>query len=137
MNKKVSFFLVMAVVVAFMAGSSAPASAQAKVITWRLQSVNDAGLMEYKMLPGQFADRVRELSNGRLDIKVFPPGGIVPSFEVFDAMRKGVLEMSDHYLVYWSGKDPALKTPKEFAYLRVAVQGCTWYYQFGGAELYR
>jgi TRAP-type mannitol/chloroaromatic compound transport system substrate-binding protein len=138
MKKRVLLFsVVLAVAIGLVVVSSTTAWAQAKVIKWRMQGVNDPGLMEYKMLPVAFADRVRELSNGRLDIKVFPPGGIVPSFEVFDAMRKGVLEISDHFLVYWSGKDPALKSPNEFAYLRDAVQGCTWYYQFGGAELYR
>lgn len=111
--------------------------AQSKVIKWRMQSVNDPGLMEYKLLPVRFAERVRELSKGELDIKVFPPGGIVPSFEVFDAMRKGVLEISDHYLVYWQGKDRALTAPNEFAYLREPTQGAIWYYHFGGAELYR
>lgn len=136
-NKLFLIFLVLTVGLGLVVGSSTTASAQAKVIKWRMQSVNDPGLMEYKLLPVAFADRVRELSNGRLDIKVFPPGGIVPSFEVFDAMRKGVLEISDHYLVYWSGKDPALKTPNEWPYLRDAAQSSMWYYHFGGAELYR
>jgi TRAP-type mannitol/chloroaromatic compound transport system substrate-binding protein len=82
-----------------------------------------------------FANRVKELSNGRMEIKVFPPGGIVSSFEVWDALRKGLLEMSQHYLVYWSGKEPALKSAQEWPVMRHPLQGAIWIYHGGGMEI--
>ena len=97
--------------------------AQGKSFKWKMQSVDDAGLMEYKMIPVAFADPVRQLSNGRLDIKVFPPGGLVPSFEVWEAMRKGVLEMTQHYLVYWSGKEPGFKAAQEWPDATIPCKG--------------
>lgn len=135
--KKGLFIFILAFVlgVGFMMLDSNPASAQGKVYTWRLQSVDDPGLMEYKMISVRFADRVRELSNGRLDIKVFPPGGLVPSFEVWDALRKGVFEMSQTYLVYWSGKEPALKAAQEWPACSDPLQGLIWIYHGGGMEI--
>jgi len=112
----------------------APSSAADKVITWRMQTVDDPGLMEFKDISGKFADRVRQLSNGRLDIKVFPPGGLVSSFEVWDALRKGVVQISQHYLVYWSGKEPGLKSNQEWPVLADPLQGMIWIYQGGGKE---
>jgi TRAP-type mannitol/chloroaromatic compound transport system substrate-binding protein len=111
--------------------------AQANVIRWKMQSVEEPGMLEYKILPVRFADRVRELSGGRLDIKVFPPGGLVPSFEVWDAVRKGVFEMSHHYLVYWSGKEPALKAANDWPAMVDPLQGMIWFNFGGGNEMTR
>jgi TRAP-type mannitol/chloroaromatic compound transport system substrate-binding protein len=106
----------------------------AEVIRWRLQTVDDPGLMEYKAISVAFANRVKELSNGRMEIKVFPPGGIVSSFEVWDGLRKGLFEMSQHYLVYWSGKEPGLKSAQEWPVMVDPLQGLIWIYHGGGME---
>lgn len=129
------FVLTFVVGMGLMVLDHTPASAQGKLIKWRMQSVDDPGLMEHKMISVRFADRVRELSNGRLDIKVFPPGGLVPTFEVWDALRKGVFEMSQHYLVYWSGKEPALKAAQEWPACSDPLQGLIWIYHGGGMEI--
>jgi len=134
-NRVFVFMLAVVVMWGLILFAQSPASAQAKVYKWRMQSVDDPGLMEYKMIPQRFADRVRELSQGRLDIKVFPPGGLVPSFEVWDALRKGVFEMSQHYLVYWSGKEPALKSAQEWPACSDPLQGLIWIYHGGGMEI--
>ena len=110
-------------------------TANAEVIRWRLQTVDDPGLMEYKEIAVAFADRVKKLSNGRMEIKVFPPGGIVSSFEVWDALRNGLFEMSQHYLVYWSGKEPGLKAAQEWPVMRDPLQGLIWLYEGGGIEI--
>ena len=100
MRKGTCVLVLLAALLGVSAASVTSASAQAKVFKWKLQTVDDASLMEYKLLAVKFADRVRELSNGRLDIKVFPAGGLSPSYEVFDAVKKGLIDMSQHYLVY-------------------------------------
>jgi TRAP-type mannitol/chloroaromatic compound transport system substrate-binding protein len=128
--------LAFVLVIALVMVSHTPASAQAK-ITWKMQSVEEPGMIEYKILPVRFADRVRELSGGRLDIKVYPPGGIVPSFEAWDAVRKGVLDMTHHYLVYWSGKDPALRSANDWPMMIDPLQGMIWHNMYGGNEIVR
>ena len=116
---------------------SASASAADKVIKWKMQTVDDPGLMEHNAISVAFANRVKELSQGRLDIQVLPPGGLVSSFEVWDALRKGVMQMSQHYLVYWSGKEPALKSAQEWPVMVDPLQGLIWMYHGGGLEIQR
>jgi len=137
MRKGTCVLVLLAALLGVSAASVTSASAQAKVFKWKLQTVDDASLMEYKLLAVKFADRVRELSNGRLDIKVFPAGGLSPSFEVFDAVKKGLIDMSQHYLVYWAGKDPGLYACCEWAAMRDPLQGMVWYYHAGGLDIMR
>ena len=54
-----------------------------------------------------WADRVKVLSGGRLEIEVSPPGSIVPAFEVLDATHKGVLDGAHSGAAYWVGKHRA------------------------------
>lgn len=137
MRKGTCVLVLLAALLGVSAASVTSASAQAKVFKWKLQTVDDASLMEYKLLAVKFADRVRELSNGRLDIKVFPAGGLSPSYEVFDAVKKGLIDMSQHYLVYWAGKDPGLYACCEWAAMRDPLQGMVWYYHAGGLDIMR
>jgi len=113
------------------------ATAAEKVYHWKLQVVDSPALLEYKAIAERFADRVRELSKGRLDIKVFPPGGLVPSFEVWDALRRGMLQMTIHYAVYWSGKVPELKFANEWPVHLTQFQTPIWFYNYDGLELTR
>jgi len=137
MMKRTGLLSVMVIVIGVTLILSGALPATAKVIRWRLQTVDDPGLMEHKEISVAFANRVKELSNGRMEIKVFPPGGIVSSFEVWDALRKGLFEMSQHYLVYWSGKEPALKSAQEWPVMRDPLQGLIWIYHGGGMEINR
>src|SRR5690606_8415839 len=63
-----------------------------------------------KDLPGlgtsaeHFAQVVNELSAGRLQIKVYGAGELVPALEVFDAVSQGTAEMGHSSPYYWKGK---------------------------------
>lgn len=106
-------------------------------IKWKMQTVDDPGLMEYREIGERFVNRVNELSGGRLEISLFPPGGLVPSFEVWDALRKNMIQISQHYLVYWSGKDAALKAANEWAVMQDPLQHMIWNYMSGGQDIMR
>jgi len=54
-----------------------------------------------------WADRVKVVSGGRLEIEVSPPGSIVPAFEVLDATHKKVLDGAHSGAAYWVGKNRA------------------------------
>jgi len=55
----------------------------------------------------RFARLVEEMSNGRLKIKVYAAGELVPALEVFDAVSRGTAEMGHGAPYYWKGKVPA------------------------------
>ncbi len=53
-----------------------------------------------------FADEVREMSQGRLDIRVYGAGELFPALEVFDRVRRGQVQMGHSAAYYWQGKIP-------------------------------
>lgn len=87
-----------------------------------------------------WAERVKIMSNGRLEVEVLPPGTIVPAFEVLDAVHKKVIDGGHTGAAYWVGKNraaalfgPAPGGPLGFDILD--YQG--WLFHGGGIELYR
>jgi len=54
-----------------------------------------------------FAAWVNEMSAGRMEIKVYGGGELVPALETFDAVRSGAAEMGSGASYYWAGKAPA------------------------------
>lgn len=79
------------------------AAAKEKVYRWRMQSFLPAGGEMYK-LQAQFCDDVRAASNGRLDIKIFGAGQIMPVLQTWEACSKGVVEINWTFAAYWTGK---------------------------------
>lgn len=55
----------------------------------------------------RFAQRINTMSGGKLDVKVYAAGEMVPAFEAFNAVRDGKAEMSHSASYYWQGHSPA------------------------------
>lgn len=114
---------------------SAPAIAQDKktvrmVTTWP------------KNFPGlgtgaqRVADRITAMTDGRLTVKLFAAGELVPPFESFDAVSTGAAEMYHGAEYYWQGKN------KGFNFFATVPLGLTsqelesWVHFGGGQELW-
>jgi TRAP-type mannitol/chloroaromatic compound transport system substrate-binding protein len=85
-----------------------------------------------------YASRVDEMSGGRLKIEVLPAGAVVGAFQVLDAVNDGVLDAAHSVPVYWYGKSKAASlfgTGPVFG--GSATTMLSWFYEGGGAELYR
>ena len=54
-----------------------------------------------------WAERVKAMSGGRLEIEVLPAGTLVPAFEVLDAVHKQVIDGGHTAAAYWVGKHRA------------------------------
>ena len=86
------------------AGMSAPAIASGKRV-WKM------AMTWPKALPGlgtgaeRLAQRITQLSDGELSIKVFGSGELVPAFEIFDAVSEGAIEMGHCAPYYWLSKN--------------------------------
>ena len=86
----------------------------------------------------QYIDRVEAMSGGRLSIDLLPAGAVVGAFQVMDAVNDGVIDMAHTVPVYWYGKSKAASffgTGPVFGGSANTMLG--WFYQGGGAELYR
>ncbi|MES2820248.1 MAG: TRAP transporter substrate-binding protein [Pseudomonadota bacterium] len=55
----------------------------------------------------RLAERVATMSAGRLTIKVYAGGELVPPLEVFDAVSRSTAELGHGAAYYWKGKVPA------------------------------
>jgi TRAP-type mannitol/chloroaromatic compound transport system substrate-binding protein len=85
-----------------------------------------------------YGQRVEEMSGGRLKIDVLPAGAVVAAFQVMDACNDGLLDAAHTVPVYWYGKNKAASlfgTGPVFG--GSATTMLSWFYEGGGADLYR
>lgn len=105
---------------------------------WRLQSVWTTNSAHHSLLI-KMAKNVYDRSGGRLDIKVFGPGEIVPSApECMDAIRNGVVEMASTTGIYSSAKikEGLVEFGLPFG-LETPAQAKEFWYEYKGGENFR
>ena len=86
----------------------------------------------------EYTERVEAMSGGRLTVDLLPAGAVVGAFQVMDAVHDGVIDAAHTVPVYWYGKSKAASffgTGPVFG--GSATTMLAWFYQGGGAELYR
>ena len=86
----------------------------------------------------EYTTRVEEMSGGRVKFDLLPAGAVVGAFQVMDAVNDGVLDAAHTVPVYWYGKSKAASffgTGPVFGGSATTMLG--WFYQGGGADLYR
>ncbi len=83
-----------------------------------------------------FAEMVKDMSGGRIEIKVFGGGELVPALEAFDAVRNGVAEIGHGAAYYWAGKEPAASFFATVPFGMNAQQVNGWLLSGGGLALW-
>jgi TRAP-type mannitol/chloroaromatic compound transport system substrate-binding protein len=78
-----------------------------KKFQWRLVLVIPKTLPIWGPAVVRFAEKLKIMSSGYLDIKVFGAGELVPALGTFDAVKAGQVEMGHSASYYWQGKIPA------------------------------
>jgi TRAP-type mannitol/chloroaromatic compound transport system substrate-binding protein len=81
-------------------------SAAAADFTFKMQSSDPSGDKNY-LVQQEWAQRVKSMSGGRLEIKLLPVGSVVKHTETLDSIKLGVLDGHITATGYFSGKDPA------------------------------
>ena len=128
-------FLKGAAVLGAGAGASAivtPAIAQGKV-EWKMVTTWP------KNFPGQgtgavrFAESVGRATDGRLTIKVFAAGELVPPFESFDAITRGAADCMHATPYYWPNKSKGLMFYSTVPFGLTTSEQEAWM-QFGGGQ---
>jgi TRAP-type mannitol/chloroaromatic compound transport system substrate-binding protein len=115
---------------------AAPAVLAQSPVVLKMQTSWGAGNIWQEMAQ-DYADRVGEMSGGRLKIEVLPAGAVVGAFQVLDAVNDGVLDAAHSVPVYWYGKNKAASlfgTGPVFG--GSATTMLSWFYQGGGKALY-
>ncbi|TDR20837.1 TRAP transporter substrate-binding protein [Marinicella litoralis] len=82
------------------------------------------------------ADAITQMSGGRLTVKVFGSGELVPAFEVFDAVSAGTAQMGHSAAYYWKGKIPEAQFFGAVPFGMNANEMNAWLYHGGGLKLW-
>lgn len=85
----------------------------------------------------RLAEIINDMSDGRLTVKVFGAGELVPALQVFDAVSSGTAEMGHGAAYYWRGKMPAAPFFSTLPFGLNATEIISWLLSGGGYELWR
>ncbi|MBW2596045.1 MAG: TRAP transporter substrate-binding protein DctP [Deltaproteobacteria bacterium] len=103
-------------------------------IKWKMVMPWSKGLLFYDVAV-HFCDSVRLASAGRLDIKPFSAGELVPAMASFDAVSKGSADCGHDWPGYWKGKNEAFVAIASVPFGLDGEGYGIWLYERGGAEM--
>jgi TRAP-type mannitol/chloroaromatic compound transport system substrate-binding protein len=116
---------------------TAAVKAPAETIKWKLVTSWPKNFPGLGKGPETFAEYVKQMSGGRLEVRVYGAGELVPGFEVFDAVSGGSAEMGHAGAYYWKGKMPAAPIFSAIPFGMNATEMNAWLHYGGGMELWR
>ena len=113
-----------------------PAVHTKETYKWKMVTTWPPNLPVLQTGAERFAKRVKEASNGRLQIQIFAAGELVPALSVFDAVSDGTVECGSGASYYWAGKAPAAQwfAAVPFGFNAQGINA--WLYSGGGLELW-
>lgn len=82
------------------------------------------------------ADRITAATEGRITVKLFAAGELVPAFESFDAVSSGAAEMYHGADYYWQGKHTGFNFITAVPLGLTAAEQEAWIHFGGGQELW-
>ncbi len=85
----------------------------------------------------KFAQRVKDISGGSLEIKLYPKNTLVPALAVFDACSSGQIDAFHSGPYYWKGKNSAFSLYSGIPFGFTAQEINSWMLFGGGLELWR
>jgi TRAP-type mannitol/chloroaromatic compound transport system substrate-binding protein len=131
-------FLKAAAVVGGVGTLAPPAVLDAQTpVKWRIQTAWDAGTAGYTAFQ-RFCTNIKEISEGRLQFQALPAGAVVGTFEMFNAVKGGVLDAMHVFTTYWAGNVPVAAFLSSYPLgLDRPDQWETWFYELGGLQIAR
>ena len=113
------------------------ATAPAQTFNWKLVTSWPKNFPGLGTAPEKFSGMVDEMSAGRLKVKVYGAGQLVPALEVFDAVSRGTAEMGHSGAYYWKGKSPAAQFFTSVPFGLTAQEMNGWIQYGGGMEIWQ
>lgn len=113
----------------------APAIAQ-ETYEWKLLTTWPKNFPGLGTGAQRLADSITAMSDGRLKIKLFAAGELVPAFEVFDTVRAGNAQMGHGASYYWVAKHKSTPFYCTVPAGLTAQEHEGWLYHGGGQELW-
>ncbi len=116
--------------------ASGPAAAGQKY-RWKMVTTWPPGFPGLGTMANQLADLVGKMSGGRLEIRVYGGGELVPPLQVFDAVAQGTAEMGHGASYYWKGSAAAAQFFSAVPFGMNAQEMNAWLYYGGGLEIWQ
>lgn len=111
-------------------------AAAAETTTWKIQTSwpGGIGLEVFK----EWCNSIKEKTGGELAFTPFGAKDVVGDFQLFDAVKNGVLEAMNPFTLYWAGRMPAAVFLSSYPLgLRNPHEWDVFYYSLGGLEITR
>lgn len=128
-------FLKSAAIAAPVAALATPAIAQGK-IEWKMPTSFPAKAPGVGTNATTFAQRVADMSDGQLTLKVFSAGELVPPFGVEDAVEQGTAEIGHSTPYYAASKNSALHFFSAVPFGMTSIETTAWLRHGGGQDLW-
>lgn len=111
--------------------------AKQESIEWSMVTTWPPGFQGLGTGAEYLAELIGKMSNGRLTVKVFGAGELVPALQVFDAVSSGTVQMGHGAAYYWKGKLPAASFFSSVPFGLNAQEMNGWLLKGGGLELWQ
>jgi TRAP-type mannitol/chloroaromatic compound transport system substrate-binding protein len=108
-----------------------------QTITWKMVTTWPPNFPGMGTGVARMVKQIEQASGGRLKIRVYAAGELVPAMEVFDSVSRGTVEMGHGAAYYWKGKSEAVQFFTAIPFGMTAMEMNGWLYFGGGLELYR
>ncbi len=109
----------------------------ARKIKWKMVTTWPKNFPGLGTGANNLAKLINEMSGGRMQVKVYGAGELVPAFEIFDAVSSGTAQMGHGSAYYWKGKSEGAQFFSTVPFGLTAQEMNAWLYYGGGMELWQ
>ena len=114
----------------------APAVQTKKVRKWKMVTTWPKNFPGLGTGANHLAELITTMSDGRITVKVYGAGELVPAMGIFDAVSKGTAQMGHGAAYYWKGKSEASQFFTAVPFGLNAQEMGSWISHGGGQELW-
>lgn len=129
--KVITTVLVVAGAAMLITGSLSDVEAKTR---WKLQTAYPPTFPVLGEVIVDVIDNVNKMSGGEFEIKLHPPGALVKTMGIFDAISRGSIEAGFAGTGFWPGKEPALAVLNAIPF-GPGLENVGWMISGGGKEI--
>ena len=127
----ISLFAVFALMITF----SLQQVSAADKIRWKVQSTFNTGWPALGDPVARLADTLKRATDGRIQLKVYEPGKILPPLEISPSITKGDLPAAYNYMAYDQGRIPAAVLFAAVPFGMEPWEYAAWWFEGEGSKL--
>jgi len=135
--KRRDFFLKSALLASLGLTSQKSVAAKKPEYSWKMVTTWPKNFPGLGTGAENLANLINKLSSGRIKITVYGAGELVPAFEIFDAVSRGIAELGHGSAYYWKGKNESLQFFSTVPFGLTANEMNAWLYYGGWQELWQ